>query len=239
MSPRNYSVHKSRPVRQHDQDDPNWCGRACVQMIVGSLSSSPSPNTPLVSQADIKAQEGPYPDPDPQGWYATPQDMVTALNSGRIGLPVEFSRDWRISQWATEEDLLADIAMSMEVYHTPAAVSYFSGEHWKVVVEVSVFPTLIEVWAMDPRNPNTRCRPRQHTYLDSCQKNAGPVGGDAMEVFESVIQDPSSSLYNQAVGVVFGRETDVTGKGRQALAREFKDIEGRPSRKIVLRTARR
>ena len=189
-------------VRVHNQDNDSWCGPACIQMISGALGSSPLPTQQSIAAAyGMDGARG-------QPWIATPQRVAAALN-GLGCRPKETRGAWRVAHYHREEQLLADLALAMKRFGTPAMVTDGSADHWQVVTAIEVTPQVhIQISLRDPDVYREKYTQRIHDDNDAC---LGRIVSreDAWDQFNARI-DPVKGHHNAsgydglAVGIVFG-----------------------------------
>ena len=155
-------------VYEHAQDDNgNNCGRACVQMIISSLTLGPAAGDPIpFTQDDLRQREVDSKDVD--GSWKTHPDELLALLAGAKELAGTPFTNWALSVHGSLNELYAALILALS-NRMPAVLPFWSTDHWAVVVGLGVDDatsdlTFIEV--LDPAPPDTT--PPRHTYIDNC-----------------------------------------------------------------------
>ena len=241
-------VNPKHPVIHHEQDSRDNCGRACAQMIIASMlhkkkSKKAGATVAIIDQTLISQLEGGPPDPGPNkaGWFTTPVDLVTALNHVNNGLDPSLHQ-WRVASVSPsrQHELLAEIALSMKVYGTPAAILTTVQDHWRVVVGVDIGLTSTGLRLDDPDSLVSSHGGGNHRYFDACQHKAVVVGNKIVhdlvrpDVFAfgglNLTIEPIPGIRNssghdgKAVAVVFG---DARAAAPQEFAELVQDFKGR------------
>jgi hypothetical protein len=112
----------SPAVRFHRQDDPDDCGRACAQMIVGYEGTSP-----LLQQDTLQNEEA----DKVIGWFTDPEELRTLINNH---VPSSLPVRWVVRAFpaATATNVLNVIRGGIDLGH-PAVIAYGDSDHWSVV----------------------------------------------------------------------------------------------------------
>ncbi len=182
-------VYKSCPVRLHLQDQQDWCGQACVQMVAAAMAPALKPDTPLINQ---QAVGGKYRSAALPGWGSSPNQLQEALAALMPKLP------WQVVRFNTEEELLAAIAVSMRKFRTPAIVTHRKWDHWRVVDAIDVNANLPMVAAKDPTalEDHLYGGARCHTHHDGCNL---PLPGQLVPAGDVITLEKSWTSFDAMV----------------------------------------
>jgi hypothetical protein len=185
------------PVHRHDQDTGTACGRACVQMVVASLTGR------ILDQQQLRDLE-PRPRDVTGWWFSEPDELQFLLkHAPQVPLPPSL-RDWRIASDGDPYRLAARMALGLDPAggRRPSLVTESRSNHWGVVHEAyyaddgsvvlkyfNPLPSDRLLWAtMQPAWPEGVPPPNMpHGIGDTCSQDAG--------LFTSAgyIVDPASS----------------------------------------------
>ncbi|MEW6321724.1 MAG: hypothetical protein AB1635_11660 [Acidobacteriota bacterium] len=169
-----------RAVYRHSQDTFTSCGRACVQMIVSSLTQGPSPGTaptpaeqalPVpTTQAQVQAMEAfPLDDLTQPSWYTHPDELRDVLRSHpALRPPNPDYSNWRIGSHASFADMIADVYETLKA-GMPAIINIRTADHWVVVASVDESGGAVTaLQLLDPVYSVFNPGSAGHTYMDNC-----------------------------------------------------------------------
>ena len=196
------TYHTARPVYEHSQDKPTFCGRACAQMVISSLIQGPPTGQPPTAadekqpipftQDELRKRE--QFDLDVEGsWFRHPDELLNVMrNAPELAGGLA---DWRLAVFDNKHALFAELLQALKG-EMPAILNVYSFDHWVVIVAVGVDDATSRVNFMQMLDPLPHVDDLSHTYIDSCVQE----GLQYVEVVEDETYQVELAALNLAVG---------------------------------------